>query len=521
MQHRIVALVLAAGTCALLGACATGEQFGQHNQANNTNVTPQWPTGVNVTTNNPTNPNNPTTTFTTTTPSNNFNTFNTTPTTGNFANAPTNDNTFNTTPTGTNSTGFDFAENPTRPNFASGAAFQQPAMQGGNYRPTVDQAPTREAATVNVMRVTFADEGGDFDPALSRDGSTLFFASTQHREQADIYSKRVDGRVVTRLTTDPGQDVMPAISPDGQMIAFASDRTGNWDIFVMPASGGRAVQVTNGLEADIAPSWSPDGRQLVFSRLGQSSNRWEMWVARVSKPDTASFIGYGLFPKWCPTPNTAGEAGDKIVFQQGRERGNRTFSIWTLDYTDGVASNPTEIVRSGSDALINPNWSPDGRFIVYSQVPLSATNDAGFLNTNTTPASASLWMVSDAGEGNMRLTTGPGLALSPSWAGNNRLFFVSNRGGAENIWAMDVRSAVQVSSALMNPAPAPFATAPNVQPATLAHPTLHQAPTTLPTNVPAPTNHASAPAPSQTEQPTPPAQSSDFANAPSDTGELP
>ena len=41
------------------------------------------------------------------------------------------------------------------------------------------------------------------------------------------------GAAVTQLTKDPANDVMPAISPDGQWVAFASDRSGNWDIYLI------------------------------------------------------------------------------------------------------------------------------------------------------------------------------------------------------------------------------------------------------------------------------------------------
>ena len=111
------------------------------------------------------------------------------------------------------------------------------------------------AAIENVSRITFATEGADFDPAVSQDGSTLVFASTQHRTKSDIYLKQVSSRVVTRLTNDPGDDVQPAISPDGTRIAFASNRNGNWDIFVMPAKGGQAVQWTDEAADDLHPSW--------------------------------------------------------------------------------------------------------------------------------------------------------------------------------------------------------------------------------------------------------------------------
>ncbi|MEL6795357.1 MAG: hypothetical protein AAFO89_00885, partial [Planctomycetota bacterium] len=67
----------------------------------------------------------------------------------------------------------------------------------------------------DLSRVSFSTVGADFDPVISNDGMFSYFASTRHRETADIYRKHVQSRVVTQITTDPGHDVMPSLSPGG------------------------------------------------------------------------------------------------------------------------------------------------------------------------------------------------------------------------------------------------------------------------------------------------------------------
>lgn len=309
---------------------------------------------------------------------------------------------------------------------------------------------------LNLSQVTFASEGADFDPCVSRDGATIVYASTQHRDTADIYVKPTDGRVVTQLTNDPANDVMPTISPDGQHIAFASDRTGNWDIYVMPIGGGRAVQVTADAVDELHPSWSPDGKSLVFCRLGTMSARWEMWVIDTSNQAVSNFIGYGLFPTWCPVSGTgaslgaAGASGatDKILFQLGRERGERSFAVWTVDYKDGRTGNATEIASSGEAAFINPAWSPDGSKIVYVSVPNASDWDG---EARRRPDSAELWMLNTDGSGKVNLTGSTAIALMPFWGPQERLYFVANRGSADNIWSIDLEPAIRAAS-LNNPA---------------------------------------------------------------------
>jgi TolB protein len=290
----------------------------------------------------------------------------------------------------------------------------------------------------SLAQVTFAKQGSDFDPCVSRDGNLVVFASTQHRPTSDIYIKSVNGRTVTQLTADPAQDVMPALSPDGSRVAFASNRAGSWDIYVMSVTGGQAVQVTSDPAQELHPSWSPDGSSIVYSRLGQVSGRWEMWVTNVDQPMAAEFIGYGLFPTWCPIAGTGDNGRDKIVYQRSRERGDRAFSVWTVDYKPGDASSPTEIASNPAAACINPAWSPDGNWIVFATVPFSGNQPS----SNFHPGVADLWMCAIDGSGRVNLTTGRSVNLMPSWGADSRIYFVSDRGGIENIWSIGTEKAL-------------------------------------------------------------------------------
>jgi dipeptidyl aminopeptidase/acylaminoacyl peptidase len=67
-------------------------------------------------------------------------------------------------------------------------------------------------------------------------------------------------------------DTDPQWSPDSTRIAFVSDRTGkayddshNTDVWVIPASGGSLIKISDHDFEDVSPRWSPDGKQIIFA----------------------------------------------------------------------------------------------------------------------------------------------------------------------------------------------------------------------------------------------------------------
>jgi len=275
----------------------------------------------------------------------------------------------------------------------------------------------------NLMQVSHGVEGADFDPDISHQGDRIVFASTQHRRTADVYIKRIGSRSVTQLTADPANDVMPAISPDDSRIAFASDRAGSWNLYVMNATGGQSVQLTDDSAHELHPSWSPDGANIAYCRLGEVSGRWELWVLEVDNPAVKHFVGYGLFPVWSP-------AGDEILFQRARDRGDRLFSVWTIDFENGQGENPTEVIASSAAAIVNPTWSPDGRRIAFCTIPIPDHVDSD------RPSVADLWIMNADGTGRANLTGGRFVNLMPAWARDNRIYFISDRSGRDSLWSV-------------------------------------------------------------------------------------
>ncbi|HET9397703.1 MAG TPA: LpqB family beta-propeller domain-containing protein, partial [Sphingomicrobium sp.] len=109
------------------------------------------------------------------------------------------------------------------------------------------------------------------EPAFSPDGQQVAYSVkttnlVADEQQSDLWRTAWHGAKPQRLTYTPdNNEWMPQFSPDGRWLAFLSDRGGEdakTQVWVMPAKGGKAKQVTKFPEGVEDFALSPDGRRL-------------------------------------------------------------------------------------------------------------------------------------------------------------------------------------------------------------------------------------------------------------------
>lgn len=197
-------------------------------------------------------------------------------------------------------------------------------------------------------------------PDLSPDGKLLVFS-----KQGDIWRVPTKGGRAVRLTSHHAIDRQPMYSPDGKRIAFVSNRTGSYQVHVMPANGGLPKQLTFHTEGYSLQDWYPDGKSLLVlgsrDHFWKSSSRFMKISSTERSAEKVLFNGYGAEGKVSPN-------GREILFVREGERwwrkgylGSRSAQVWTYD-TGSKKFNKVVDTDAGDRS---PAWAVDGKSIYY------------------------------------------------------------------------------------------------------------------------------------------------------------
>jgi len=192
--------------------------------------------------------------------------------------------------------------------------------------------------------------------SLSPDGSRLAFSY-----QGDIWVAPATGGKAVPLTNHIEMDDNPIWSPDGKYVAFASNRSGNWDIYIVPADGGQTQRLTWHTGSDIPSDWSPDGKTILFKTTRDDVNNG-LYTLDV-RTGKATQLMLDMMPINTPkfTPDGKSIVYSRFGFPWFRPRyqGSAAAQLWKFD----VATGKREKIRDDGYQHLWPGVSSDGKTI--------------------------------------------------------------------------------------------------------------------------------------------------------------
>ncbi len=289
------------------------------------------------------------------------------------------------------------------------------------------------------------------EPAFSPDGRYVYFSDDATPGATFEYSKDVNDQIyiIRRLDretgevdpyiTGPGGSIRPTPSPDGKSIAFIRRVRYQSTLYVMDIESGRETPIFSGLDRDLqetwaihgvypAISWTPDNRSIVFWADGRIQ-RVEVATQAVADipfhvADTRRVQDTVRFPvevapdtfdvrmiRWArPSPD-----GTRVVFEA---LGN----LWIRDLPTGTARRLT---RQNDHFELYPNWSRDGRSIVYT-----TWDDQALGSVRVVPVSGGVGRV---------ITPNPGHYVEPVFSPDGRTVVYRTTGGGSLMSALWTR----------------------------------------------------------------------------------
>jgi dipeptidyl aminopeptidase/acylaminoacyl peptidase len=245
------------------------------------------------------------------------------------------------------------------------------------------------------------------------------------------------------------REIDPEWSPNGQSLAFLSDAAKDRqpEIYVAPASGGRARQITHVTGQVGHLRWSPDGLSIAFLFVEGSTQETGAFVAykpdagpveekieeqRIAVTDAA---GTGLLRQVSPADLYVYEydwSPDGRTFAATAAHGSGTDNYWVAQlYTLAAAGGAIRSIWKPPLQLACPRWSPDGKSVAVIHGLMSDFGSTG----------GDVWTVPAAGGAARDLT--PGIAASPNelfYKGDGRILFSEQVDGGYGVASVDPSS---------------------------------------------------------------------------------
>src|SRR5207249_1385861 len=142
------------------------------------------------------------------------------------------------------------------------------------------------------------------DHGVSPDGTLLAISDqSQGQRKSLIYTLPITGGT-PMLITPSGPSYWHGWSPDGKTLVYCGERNGEFDIYSIPAAGGKEMRLTTAKGLDDGPEYSPDGAYIYFN--SERTGRMQIWRMKADGSEQEQVFADDL-NNWFPHISPDGE----------------------------------------------------------------------------------------------------------------------------------------------------------------------------------------------------------------------
>ena len=269
-----------------------------------------------------------------------------------------------------------------------------------------DHEPAQAAVAGGQLVRLIESQDRAFDPTLSPDGRAICYVVEDQNGRRDLFMTRVAGGGRVALTNDDALEAEPALSPDGEWVAFTRRERSD----VPPEI--RVIPALGGdvrtvIPAAASPAWSRDGTRLVFLRQPERDSPIELTVASVDGSDARPILrSDGSYP---------------FLRHPAWSRDGMTIAV--VRGTGGIAGEIWFVPVGGGE----PRRAVTQPATVFADSPVFTHDGTGLVFVSNRGGAVNVWGLPLTGGDAVRLTTGPGPDQGPTVAGDGSVAFVNSR----------------------------------------------------------------------------------------------
>lgn len=205
------------------------------------------------------------------------------------------------------------------------------------------------------------------DHVLSFDGKMIGLSSwVKDLGGSIVYTMPVTGGVPKQITPK-GPSYTHGWSPDGKSLVFCGDRNGEFDVYKVPATGGKEIRLTTTKGLDDGPEYTPDGKYIYFNSV--RSGLMQIWRM---KPDGSEQeqVTKDDYDNWFAHISPDGKSMVFLSFLTSEVEPSihppyKHVYIRMLPISGQGTPKVLAYVYGGQGSINTPSWSPDSKHIAF------------------------------------------------------------------------------------------------------------------------------------------------------------